>query len=241
METFTLCGKTQSMKIASAAGDEYQISNNAWNYARYAGEQCIQGTVGDPNFTVTRSLANSADVMGYPNVSRGPSPWANKSLNNLLPAPLSRLPAIYSSWQTSQNAAAGSKWDTTYDAWCCSRWPGPQYRTTEIMVMLTYPIARSGTAVLIDGEEFSARCVRRANPAGVSWNMVQFRFKYQRPSVASLNLTSFLRYAVDRGWANATDLLVQISAGFELWIGGRDWPLTGSPSKREYCGSIGVA
>jgi hypothetical protein len=226
-KTTVLCGKSQNLVTVSDTDVKYVLNNNAWNYASYAGEQCIENENGRPNFRITKSLADSTHVMGYPNVSHGPSPWASVNLSTMMPLQLSSLPTIYSSWRTSQNAAPGSKWDTTYDLWCCSRWPGQQYRTAEIMIMLTYPGAPSGDFALIDGEEFLVRKAVRTNAAGLSWNMVQFRFRQQRLCVTDLNLTPFLWYTLAHGWATETDLLVQISAGFELWTGGRglstDW------------------
>lgn len=221
MASTVLCGKAQSVPVTSATGTVYRVSNNAWNYARYAGEQCIEVSDGDPNFTITKSLARSTDVMGYPNVSHGPSPWAEHNPSRLLPVPLRSVPTLRSSWRTSQNAVPGSSWDTAYDLWCCARWPGQQYRTTEIMIMLTYPVARGSALAMIDGEEYLVRAATRTNPAGLSWTMVQFRFWRQRPAVTNLNLTAFIEYAMARGWAAEDHLLVQISAGFELWTGGR--------------------
>lgn len=221
MASTVLCGKSQSVPVTSATGTVYRVSNNAWNYARYAGEQCIEVSDGNPNFTISKSLARGTDVMGYPNVSHGPSPWAEHNPSRLLPVPLRSVPTLRSSWRTSQNAVPGSSWDTAYDLWCCARWPGQQYRTTEIMIMLTYPVARGSALAVIDGEEYLVRTATRTNPAGLSWTMVQFRFRRQRPAVTNLNLTAFIEYAVARGWAAEDHLLVQISAGFELWTGGR--------------------
>jgi hypothetical protein len=63
--------------------------------------------------------------------------------------------------------------------------------------------------------------------AGLAWNLVQFRLANPQASVTDLNLTHFLDYAVQRGRAAADDLLIQVSAGFGLWVRGKglsvDW------------------
>jgi hypothetical protein len=206
--------------MLAGPGKRYVINNNAWNYADYRGQQCIEIVNGSPSFRVTRSLAESSLVMGYPNVSYGPSPWAEIGAG-LMPVPLVSLPRIVSSWRTSQSAVPGSRWNTTFDIWCCSAWPGQQYRTAEIMIMLNYPGHHSGDVVPINGEEFIVNARPRRNAAGLSWLMIQYRFARQRASVSNLDVTALLQHALGRKWINATDLLVQISAGFELWVNGR--------------------
>jgi hypothetical protein len=220
MATYILCGKSQSVAVLSGSGRRYVINNNAWNYSDYHGQQCIETVGSGPNFKITKSLADSDSVMGYPNVSCGPSPWAESGAD-LMPIPLGSLPKIFGSWRTSQSAVSGSRWNTAFDIWCCSAWPGQQHRTTEIMIMLNYPGRPFGDVASINDEEFIVSVKPRRNTAGLSWVMVQYRFSRQRSSVSNLDMTSFLQYAIDRGWANARDLLVQISAGFELWVDGR--------------------
>lgn len=220
MATYTLCGKDQNISVHSQSGSVYVINNNAWNYGSFAGQQCIEVAGTTPNFLVRKSLARSSVVMGYPNISRGPSPWAVRA-TDLMPMPLSCLPNIRSSWQTSQNAASGSKWNTSYDAWCCSSWPGQQYRTAEVMIMLTYPGAPDGDLVTINGEHFAVKTALRTNKTGLTWRLVQYRFRRQRGSLRDFDLTPFFHYAIGRGWITPADLLVQISAGFELWVGGQ--------------------
>ena len=220
MTTYTLCGKDQRMPVRSETGYAYIINNNAWNYESFTGQQCIEVSDTTPGFLVTKSLAKSAVVMGYPNISRGPSPWAVKAAD-LMPMPLSCLPRIRSSWRTLQNPTPRSKWNTSYDAWCCSSWPGQQYRTTEVMIMLNYPGPPVGEPVTMDGEQFLVRTALRTNKTGLTWRMVQYRFRRQRASLTDFDLTPVFHDAMGRGWITPTDLLVQVCAGFELWVGGQ--------------------
>lgn len=223
MSTASLGGQYDHMLVASRIdGVGYTLANNAWGYRNgYHGHQCITNENGLANFRVAKSLANSTKVMGYPNI------WCGCSLfgeiitpGSFLPLPVSGIPEIRSSWETDQGAVPGSTWNTAYDLWVSSGWPGDN-RTAEIMVMLTSPSPpRGASRVRIGGQKFYVRQSTMARPEGLSWSFVQFWYASPRAAVRDLNLTAFVRYAVDRGWARPNDLLIQVAAGFELWVKG---------------------
>jgi Glycosyl hydrolase family 12 len=223
MGTVSLGGQYDHMLVSSGiSGVSYMLANNAWGYrSSYRDHQRITNADGLANFEVAKSLANSTQVMGYPNIWYGCSLFGNTvTPGSFLPLPLSAIPEIYSSWETDQRAVRGSTWNTAYDLWVSSAWPGDN-RTGEIMVMLNSPpMPRGATLVQVGGDEFYARHSTMTGPGGPSWSFVQFWYPGQRASVRDLNLTTFVRYAIDRGWVSPTDLLIQIAAGFELWVKG---------------------
>jgi Glycosyl hydrolase family 12 len=222
MGTASLGGQYDHMLVASGiSGVGYMLANNAWGYHGYRDHQCIANEDGRANFRVTRSLASSTQVMGYPNIWCGCSLFGDTvTPGSFLPLPLADVPEIYSTWETDQRAVRGSTWNTAYDLWVSSAWPGDN-RTAEIMVMLSYPPRPPGASLAqVGGEEFYARQSTMTRPEGLSWSFVQFWYPVQRASVKDLNLTTFVRYAIDHGWASPTDLLIQVAAGFELWAKG---------------------
>jgi hypothetical protein len=220
-----LCGQYDSLPVTAGGPPAYLLANNAWGYGTaYNGEQCITNASGAPDFTIVKSAADSSAVMGYPSISSGCSLFGNaKTHGSFMPVSLAGLRPILTTWETSQDAVPGSRWDTTYDCWIFSKWPGQQFRVAEVMIMLTYPRVPLGAyPVTVGADEFllSKRPRMSANDPSVSWNLIQFRYATPRASVTDLNLTPFFELAVTQGWARPADLLVQISAGFELWVNG---------------------
>lgn len=210
------------------------LANNAWGYgASYDGQQEIENHNGYANFSVTKSLAYSTKVMGYPNLwagcRLGGTTEGPDTADSWMPIPLGSLPHVSGTFQTGQSAKDGSVWDTTFDCWVCSpsTWP-KRTRVAEVMVLLTYPRIPAGAQeITLAGTVYYLTQREVSNTAGLVWNLVQFRLAEPRASVTELNLTQFFDYVMQRGWAAADDLLIQVSAGFELWVGGEtlsvDW------------------
>jgi len=139
----TICQQRGYTAVTAPHGGHYVVRND-----NYGGRpECISNRDLRPNFTVTRSAANSysSRVMAFPFVLYGCS-WGLCTAGSRLPAPVRSLRRVTATWYTAGQAAG--QWNTAFDIWFGrhrAAYQG-QAKGAELMVWLNahdYPALRS--------------------------------------------------------------------------------------------------
>jgi hypothetical protein len=211
-----LCGQRASLSV----GDSYAIKNG--NFMGVP--QCLSTPgSGVPSFKVTLSKANSRGIepLSYPEIFVGCT-WGSCSPDSPLPARLDTLHDPATSWQTSQ--AARGIWNAAYDLWF-DRYPlrNGQADGAEIMIWLN----SKGTATdaswpIVKLDDASWHLVTWVTSGhGKHWYYISFRRVDPALRVSHLELAPFISLAEHKGWIKPSWYLLNVSAGFEIWRGGR--------------------
>ncbi|WP_233358984.1 GH12 family glycosyl hydrolase domain-containing protein [Thermomonospora amylolytica] len=209
-----LCGTTDTTPVN---GGEYIAQNNIWGAST---PQCI--TVDGTSFRVD-SAGHQNDTSGapaaYPSYFKG-CHWGQCTSNSGLPVQVGGMPAVTSSWSTTQISSGA--YNVAYDLW---------YNTTpsttgapngaELMIWLNsrggvQPAgSRVATGVPIAGATWDVWTTRMSE-----WNYIAYVRTSGTTSVSGLDLRAFTQDAVARGSIQNSWYLIGVEAGFELWQGG---------------------
>ncbi len=174
------------------------------------------------NFTVSTKTPAKGKVLAFPDFLYGCS-WGVCSPHRKLPVQIKHDGDPAASVSTSGHPAG--EYNAAYDIWL--EW-GPyltgQPHGAEIMIWpretSNVGSLRGQPEVRIDGALYWEIEWRARNSHG-SWNYVQFRKVNQTNSLNGIHLNDFFRAAQARGWASPNWYIQSITAGFEIWSGGR--------------------
>jgi len=213
-----LCAPYQYMPVRNGQGGKFIIRND--NYGGRA--ECLRNSGGWPNFEVSRSAADSGPEPGaFPYIFLGCS-WGLCTPRSGLPARISALHRLQTTWNTSQDAAG--RWDATYDIWF-GRTPITTGQATggELMIWLNsrgLPRPRRRTPVVREDRARWFLLSWITHHDGRSWRIIQFRRVRPESRVSRLHLRPFIRRAERHRWIARSSWLLNIEAGFEIWSRG---------------------
>lgn len=218
---YKMCKEYANRVVTDSAGMRFVIRNDYFPGDR----ECIRNENLWSNFKVVSSAARSAS----PEAAAFPEEFFGCEWGICTPGPLpvriSRAGRAKSSWYTTQRA--GGRWDAAYDIWFSRHeHTGGQAKAAEVMIWLgtrgfgTPPPNRR--IVRIDGARWWLDNWRACNAAGSGcWNYVQFRRVHPVRAVRGLHLGPFFQFTERHGLLQRSDWLESISAGFEIWDGGK--------------------
>ncbi|HUZ23332.1 MAG TPA: hypothetical protein VMV07_06155 [Streptosporangiaceae bacterium] len=214
-----ICQQRGYTAVTAPHGGHYVVRND-----NYGGRpECISIRDQRPNFTVTRSAANSysSRVMAFPFMLYGCS-WGLCTAGSRLPAPVRLVRRATATWYTAGKARG--QWNAAFDIWFGRQraaYQG-QARGAELMVWLN---SRNCPAV-------ASRVIRIGrrrwyvthwvtSHGGAHWNYIQIRAVHPTSHVHHLSLLPIIRRVEKMGLVSRRWWLLNIEAGFEIWHGGR--------------------
>ncbi len=208
-----LCGATQTTAVN---GGEYVAQNNVWGAST---PQCI--SVDGTSFTVDSSghaNATNGAPASYPSLFKG-CHWGQCTSGSGLPVQVGAMPAVTSSWSTTQPSAGA--YDVAYDLWYDTR-PSTTAdpNGAEVMIWLNsrggvQPAgSRIASGVQLGGATWDVWYSR------MNWNYIAYVRTSGTTSVSGLDLRAFTRDAVSRGYIQNSWYFIDAEAGFEIWQGG---------------------
>ncbi len=215
--TINTCAKFQAVTVGS-----YIVQTDYWNQGTCPGTQCMSIDDQTGSYTVTKGdyhCAHDFNVAAYPSVLYG-SAYGSTSPNSDLPAPLSALKCVMSSW-TFQPTNTGA-WDAAYDIWLC---PDNHCGSAgfnggaELMIWLDYRNT--------NGWQFDRGPV---TIDGMSWELwdwdsvtgddkhkyIAYLAKTMTTSVTNLDIKPFLDDSQDRGYIKPSWYLYAVEVGNEF-------------------------
>jgi hypothetical protein len=203
--------------VIAVNGSEYLVQTNEWNSDE---PQCV--TVRGDAFSLTRAafaLPTQGPPATYPSIFRG-CHWGVCSRESGLPAQVSALPEVTSSWAVT--VADGAAYDAAYDIWFnrAPETPGAP-DGAELMIWLDHGggIGSAGTLTATVDLQGARWEVWRDRMAG--WNYIAYLRTEPTHDVRDLDVRAFVRDAVTRGAVDPAWYLIDIEAGFEVWRGGK--------------------
>jgi hypothetical protein len=215
----TICAQRAYHTVTAPRGGQYILRND--NFGGRA--ECLTNSDQAPNFTVTRSAANSRgpEAMAFPFLLYGCS-YGLCTAGSALPAPVSRLRQVSASW--SIDARAPGLWNAAFDLWFGRTRAAAQGQATggEVMVWLdtrNYP-ALPVRPVWVDNHRWYVYHWE-AKLGGKHWNYIQFRAVRPVTSVNKLSLLWIIDRAVRMGLISRRWWMLNVESGFEIWRGGQ--------------------
>jgi hypothetical protein len=205
-------------------GKEYVVQNNAWNSNE---TQCVdaRGTA----FTVTRGLFDlptNGPPATYPAIFKG-CHWGNCTERSGMPLQVANLPAVVSSWSVTVPVTARA-YDVAYDVWF-NRSPSTsgQPDGTELMIWLDHgggvqPAGSKVATVTVAGASWDLWAGKMG-----SWKYVAYVRQPATHQVDNLDIRALTQDSVSRGYVDASNYLIAIEAGFEIWKGGAGFATNG--------------
>jgi hypothetical protein len=180
------------------------------------------------NFTVQTRTPASSKVLASPNFLYGCS-WGICSPHRTLPVQVKHDGDPGASVSTAGHPAG--RYNAAYDIWLeLKPYLSGQPHGAEIMIWLreTGGIGTTARApkVRVDGALYWFIHWRARNAMG-SWNYIQFRKVSQTNDLRGLHVNDFIRVAEGRGLASPNWYLQNITAGFEIWSGGKGLQMSG--------------
>jgi endoglucanase len=215
--TVSLCKTYQHLNV----GGRYALYNDTFGSRK----QCLVNRNGWSNFRVSASDAASKnqEPQAFPDIFYGCSRgWC--SPGSSLPERVSALDHPQASWYSDDGA--GGLWDSIFDLWFPkTRQTNGQPNGAELMIWVNdrgyqIPTYDHGQYVRIDGTSWYfdhwRPCLK-----GTCWNYVRFWRVHRTSHVHRLSLNPFIQTAERSGLIERSWWLETISAGYELWRGGR--------------------
>jgi hypothetical protein len=182
-----------------------------------------------PNFTVDTTTKYDAKARAFPDIFIGCS-WGICSPYHTLPAKVAALMKLSrqkdpgASLSTAGNP--GGIWIPSYDIWFD---PHPihngQASGAEIMIWLRGPRDARAPIVKVDGARYYFLHWRTRHNHK-TWNYIQFRKVTQVYSLGGIHINDFIRVAEAHRLIKPSWYLLNITAGFEIWSGGRGLKVT---------------
>lgn len=213
--TNTLSGS----KTISLQGGAYHLQSNEFD-SKAAFTVCNNNALA---FSVnTSSINNPGGSPGaYPSLYKG-CHWGNCTTNSKLPvtvASLIKTPTLVTS--SYNTTVVTGRWDDSYDIWYNpAKTTKNNQSGLELMIWLNHqggvnPIGKAVTTATIDGIKWTVWHGVNGTTAGT----VSYVAVTPRTSVTNLALGGFTADAVNRGYMKSTGFLIDVEAGFEVWIG----------------------
>jgi hypothetical protein len=194
------------------------------NYTVYPGgfgERMVLTNINrGPNFTVDVNTNPDGFVRAYPEIIYGCS-WGICSPYHTLPVRVSHDGDPGASVSTKGNPGRAS-YNASFDIWFD---PHPihngQASGAEIMIWLRYQGSGRGWPIVkVDGARYYfEHWVTHHN--GKSWNYILFRKVTQVRNLRGIHINDFIRVAEAHRLIKPSWYLLNITAGFELWRGGK--------------------
>jgi Glycosyl hydrolase family 12 len=213
----SLCTPHQHLDVDA----RYALYNDVFGSRK----QCLVNTNRWANFRVSTSDAASKnqEPQAFPDIFYGCSRgWC--SPGTTLPARVSALSHPQANWYSDDRA--GGVWDAALDLWFPrTRQTSGQPNGAELMIWLNdrgsaIPTYDHGRYVRIDGASWYFDHWRTCL-SGTCWNYVRFWRVHPASHVRGLSLNPFIATAERSGLIERSWWLETISAGYELWRGGR--------------------
>jgi Glycosyl hydrolase family 12/PASTA domain len=207
-------------QLQATSNPAYDIDANGYNLG--GGTLSITDTGCASNFTVTTATASTTggEPTAYPSLFYG-CHWGTCSTGTGLPLAVSSVetPGTVVTTDATSFSSSGSTMDDSYDIWF-----NPSQTTTnnstgkEMMIWLD----RAGSPAPNPGGGEIPNVSIGGNVYNVWDNSgtVTFQFATPQDTVTNLDLGPLTSYAVAQGYLPATDYLIDVEAGFELWSRG---------------------
>lgn len=200
-----------------ALGSQYMVQNNSYNGATH----CIQATwdnatnVGFSLSGVSANAPNGGAPASYPSIVYGWHVNGNFYGAYQTAKQISAIASAPSTW--SFTVPGAGRYNASYDNWIHAQAaPGNESGTLEHMIWLNYrdatPIGTNVATATLGGTTWEVWY-----GPNLSWNTVTYRRATNTTSVTGLDLKEFLDDSVTRGYAAASDYLLGVQAGFEIW------------------------
>jgi hypothetical protein len=182
-------------------------------------------TDGSADFKVASSSVNVAtggEPGAYSSIYYG-NHWGTVSTETVLPIPVSSIVkggVALSSWTISTaSVAAGSTYDCAYDIWFAPSTSVNQDdgACLEMMVWLSYVGVSPAGSKVVSGASIAGHTFDVWYSPGKT---VSYVFTSQVQSVTALDIGLLAADSIARGYLLATAYLIDVEAGFELWING---------------------
>lgn len=217
---------------ACACGDwyrrsvgEYQIENNVWNKGNITTyRQCVfieDGGSGIDAGWAWNWPGIRFDVVAYPNIIYGKSPWL-PSTSSRLPIRISEIGCLEADFEIVQEGS--SKGNLAFDLWLTSSASSqPSDVTREVMIW----ISRTGfwsagsrvDTIDVDGLEVGVWKKENHQPSPeYAWTYVAFVYQSDLAE-GPVDLLGFLDYLVDNGHVSPDEYLSAIQLGNEIVSG----------------------
>jgi Glycosyl hydrolase family 12 len=214
----TICAEHHYRVVTGAAGRRYVVENG-----NFGGRpECITNVGLRPNFTVTRSGADSTgpEVDAYPFALYGCS-WKLCTPGSDLPAPVRQVRWAAASW--SIRPSAPGRWNAAFDVWFGRHRSAinGQARGAELMIWLDardYPPVPS-RVIRVDNRRWYVYHWVTSHD-GAHWNYVQIRAVRPVTAVRELSLMPIIRRVEKMGLIRPRWWMLNIESGFEIWHGG---------------------
>jgi hypothetical protein len=216
-------------RYASTPVGNYVVSSNYWNQETCPGEQCIEINTSNGAFSVTKVADPCGNnVSAFPNILYGCA-YGTCSPGTILPLPVASVFKLRSSWDYSIGGGKNDWWNSSIELWFC---PDKECGASgfpnglELMIWLDVKNAPGwkdhlGT-INLSGYSWDVwHAEMAAGGATVGWGYMDYIAKPANvTSVKDLDLLSFVRDAVARGYLKNDWYLYGIQAGFEVRTGG---------------------
>jgi hypothetical protein len=214
----TICREHHYRLVTGMSGRRYVVENG-----NFGGRpECISNVGLRPNFTVTRSGADSRgpEVDAYPFTLYGCS-WKLCTPGSALPARVRAVRRASASWSIRTTAAG--RWNAAFDVWFGRHRSAinGQARGAELMIWLKarhYPAVPS-RVIRVDGRRWYAYHWVTSHD-GAHWHYVQIRAVRPVTSVRELALVPIIRRVERMGLIAPRWWMLNIESGFEIWRGG---------------------
>jgi hypothetical protein len=200
----------------AVGGGKYAVQTNEWNSTL---TQCL--SIDDTGFTVTQaSFAMPPGAPAtYPSIFTG-CHWGYCTPSIGLPAQVSALPPVTSSWSTTQPLSG--TYDVAYDVWFNSTpTTSGQPDRAELMIWIAEAgLVSPAGSPLGTAAVGGATWIVWAGPMP-TWNYIAYVRTTPVTSVENLDIGAFISDAVARGAVDPASYLIAVEAGFEIWQGGQ--------------------
>jgi Glycosyl hydrolase family 12 len=215
----TICQEHHYRVVTGAAARRYVIENG-----NFGGRpECITNQGLRPNFTITRSAADSrnGEPAAYPFALYGCS-WSVCTPGSQLPARVKSVRHASATWYIGGHAAG--RWNAAFDVWFGRHHSAlhGQAKGAELMIWLTareYP-AEPSTVITVDHRRWYVyHWVTSFH--GSHWNYVQVRAVRPTRHVRSLALLPIIHRVQKMGLIKPWWWMLNVESGFEIWHGGR--------------------
>jgi hypothetical protein len=217
--TINTCDMYKSVIVGA-----YGVQTNYWNPAKCPGTQCLSIDDQSGSYTVTKGTFDCGyNVASYPSIYYG-SGWGVSSPASDLPAQVSALKCVTSSWEFKPTRSGA--WDAAYDIWFC-----PDHSCgkdgfnggAEIMIWLDYMNTNGWKEdlgpVRLAGRDWEAW--QFEGSSGKSrWQYVAYLAKKRVTAIKDLDLKAFFDDAQKRGYIKPAWYLYAVEAGNEFHEGG---------------------
>jgi xyloglucan-specific endo-beta-1,4-glucanase len=202
---------------------KYYIYNNLWGAETGSGSQCVWGSSINGSRiswgTSWKWTGNSETIKSYAAVVFGWH-WGWKVANTDLPAQLSSIRRVLTSWNFSLKQKIIGGTNISYDIWLSDNHrQDTENPTGEIMIWLyntgnICPIGSKQINTIVDGAGWDLW----VGPHPVSgWPVYSF-VRTDNTNTASLDLLDFFRYLFTTGLSSSSYLL-SVEAGAEVFVG----------------------